>query len=127
MATHSSYFWHLRATPAPLWTSGPDKCAPKVPDAPSVTVVGGRGAQREKTKTIPGGDSFQEMGQDLFGSLGDLTASLPRICALGWRSLPILDVCLHRTPTYFMDIRTHYGAPLWASVDPRFEGASPDL
>ena len=95
MVTHSNYLRLLRATPAPLWTSGPDKWVPKVPDTPSVMVVGGRGAKREKTRTIPVGDSLQEIEEDLFGSLGDLTASLPRICALGWGSLPILDVRLH--------------------------------
>ena len=112
VTTHSSYLRHLRATPAPLWTSGPEKWAPKVPNIPSVTVVGGRGAKREKTRTVPVGDSLQEIDEDLYQSLGDLMASLPRICALSWGSPPILDVRLHKALTYFMEIRTHYGAPL---------------
>ena len=77
--------------------------------------------------TVPVGDSLQEIDEDLYRSLGDLTASLPRVCALGWGSPPILDVRLHKALTYFLEAKTHYGAPLWAGVDPGFEGASLDL
>ena len=83
VTTHSNFLHALRATPIPLWTTGPDAWTPMVSDTPSVTVVGGCGAKREKTRTIPVGDSLQEIDEDLLGSLGDLAASLPRICALG--------------------------------------------
>ena len=77
VAAHSSFLRHLRAAPVPLWTSGPDRWTPRIVDTPSTTVVGGRGAKREKTVTVPVGDCLQEMDEDLHQSLGDLTACLP--------------------------------------------------
>ena len=120
--THSSFLRTLRATPEPLWTSGLDVWEPTISETPSVTVVGGRGAKREKVQIGPVGDSLQEVGEDLLDSLGAVAANLPRICALDAGGPPILDIRLHKALTYFLEIRTHYGAPLWAGVDRDVEG-----
>ena len=120
--THSSFLRTLRATPEPLWTSGLDVWEPTISETPSVTVVGGRGAKREKVQIGPVGDSLQEVGEDLLDSLGAVAANLPRICALDTGGPPILDVRLHKALTYFLEIRTHYSAPLWAGVDRDVEG-----
>ena len=73
-------------------------------ETPSVTVVGGRGDKREKVRTIPVGDSLQEVDEDLLGSLEDLAATLPKICALGQGGPSVLDVPLHKALTYFLEI-----------------------
>ena len=72
------------------------------------------------------GDSLQEVGEDLLDSLGAVAANLPRICALDAGGPPILDVRLHKALTYFLEIRTHYGAPLWVGFDRDVEGVDLD-
>ena len=84
------------------------------------------GSRGSETRTIPVGESLQEIDEDLLGSLGDLAASLPRICALGQGGPPVLDVPLHKALTYFLEIQTHYGAPLWAGANRGFNGADLD-
>ena len=102
MTTHSSFLRTLRATPEPLWTSGPDAWEPAISEAPSVTVVGGRGAKREKLRIVPMGDLLQEVDEDLLDSLAAVAADLPQICALDPGSPPILDVRLHKALTYYL-------------------------
>ena len=126
MTTHSSFLRTLRATPEPLWTSGPDVWEPAISETPSVTVVGGRVGKREKVRIVPVGDSPREVDGDLLESLGAIAADLPQICALDPRSPPIRDVRLHKALTYFLEIRTHYGAPLWTGVDRDAEGVDLD-
>ena len=126
VTTHSIFLRILRATPEPLWTSGPDVWEPAISETPSVTVVGGRGAKREKVRIVPVGDSLQEVNEDLLDSLGAVAANLPRICALDPGSPPILDVRLHKALTYFLESRTHYGAPLWTGVGRDAEGVDLD-
>ena len=120
--THSKFLRSLGATDEPLWTSGPDVWEPAISEAPSVTVVGGREAKREKVRIVLVADSLQVVNEDLLDSPGALAADLPRICALDPRGPPILDVRLHKALTYFLEIRPHYGAPLWAGVDRGAEG-----
>ena len=105
-----------------MWSSGLDVWEPAISGTPSVTVVGGPGAKREKVWIIPVADSLMEVDEDLLDSLGSLAADLPRICALDPRGPPILDVRLHKALTYFLEIRTHYGALPWAGVDQGAEG-----
>ena len=122
VTTHSRFLRTLRATVEPLWTSGPDVWELAISETPSVTVVGGQEAKREKVRIVPVGDSLQEADEDLLDSLGAIAADLPRICARDPRGPPILDIRLHKALTYFLEIQTHYGAPLWAGVDRGAEG-----
>ena len=122
VTTHLCFLRTLRATPEPLWTSRPDVWEPAISETPSVTVVGGHRAKREKVRIVPVGDSLQEVDEDLLDSLGAVAADLPQICAVDPGSPPILDVRLHKALNYFLEIRTHYGAALWTSVGLDAEG-----
>ena len=80
-------------------------------EAPSILVVGGRGAKREKTRMVPVAKSLLEVDEDLLLSLGDRAGNLPPACCLGPGEPLIPDVRFHKPLTYLLEINTHYGAP----------------
>ena len=114
---HSALLGVPRTTDEPLWTLGPDSWEPAVSNTPSISVIGGRGAKREKVRMVPVAASLLEIDEDLLLSLGRHTRNLPLIGSPELGEPPILDVRFHKTLTYLLKIHTHYGAPLWVHVD----------
>ena len=114
---HSALLGVPRTTDEPLWTLGPDSWEPAVSNTPSISVIGGRGAKREKVRMVPVAASLLEIDEDLLPSLGQHAGSLPLICSPNPGDPPFLDVRFHKALTYLLDIHTHCGAPLWAHVD----------
>ena len=81
VAAHSTLLKTLRPTDEPLWSTGLSTWEPVVSDAPSITVVGGRGAKRKKVRMVPLVASLLEIDEDLRHAIGGCAAHLLLICS----------------------------------------------
>ena len=92
-------------------------------DTPSISVIGGQGAKRQKVRMVPVAVSLLEIDEDLLRTIAGYAVDLRLICPPDHGGAPLLDVCFHKALTYLLEIRTHCDAPLWAHVDPDVDRA----